>query len=160
MRILATIDGEPITELSDGSVTYRAKAAVDTDGSGPLHGDPCAQRETSLHWRGKALNADEDRYVVVPPIVIKSVRGIVLGCQAHVSNIKTGLTTDAVVGDIGPQHKLGEVSVACAKALGINPSPTSGGIDEHVIFYHIEPGVPAIVDTKLYSLQPFRPRAN
>lgn len=160
MRVIATIDGEAITELSNGSVTFRAKAAIDTDGSGPLHGDPCAQRDTSLHFRGAALNADEDRYVVVPPAIIKGVRGVVLGCQAHVSNIKTGLTTDAVVGDIGPQHKLGEISVACAKALGIDPSPTRGGIDEHVIFYHLEPGVPAIVDTRLYALQPFRSKSN
>lgn len=153
MRVIATIEGEIITELGDGSITYRAKAAVDTDGSGPLHGDKFAQRDTSLHFRGKALNADEDRYIVVPPAIIHGVKGVVLGCQAHATNTRTGLTTDAVVGDIGPHKKLGEISVACAKALGINPSPVSGGIEEHVIFYHIEPGVPAIVENRLYSLQ-------
>lgn len=154
MRVLAIIEGEPITELSDGSVTYRAKAAVDTDGSGPLHGDTCAQSETSLKLQGKSLNADMDCYIVVPPIIIASVKGIVLGCQAHVSNLKTGLGCNAVVGDIGPHKKLGELSVACARALGIPSSPVDGGLEEHIIFYHIRPGVPAEVNGKLYVLQP------
>lgn len=157
MRIIATIDGEEILENPyDQSVTFKAKAAVDTDGSGPLHGDPCAQRDTSLHWQGKALNADLDCYIVVPPAIIAGVKGIVLGCQAYAKNIKNGKSTEAVVGDIGPHKKLGEVSVATAKALGINPSPTSGGIDEHIIEYRIMPGTPAVVNGKHYTLRPFR----
>jgi hypothetical protein len=157
MRIIATIDGEQILENPyDGKITFKAKAAVDTDGSGPLHGDPCAQRDTSLHWRGKALNADEDRYIVVPPAIIQGVKGIVLGCQAHAKNIKNGHETEAVVGDVGPHKKIGEVSVATAKALGINPSPTSGGVDEHIIEYTIRPGVAATVNGKAYTLQPYR----
>ncbi len=154
MRTIATIDNEAITELSDGTVTYHAKAAIDTDGSGPLHGDPCAQRDTSLHWQGRALNADEDKYVVVPPAIIKGVKSAVLGCHANLTNTRTGLTTEAVVGDIGPKAKLGEISVACAKALGINSSPTSGGEDAHVVFYALKPGVPAVVDGKHYTLRP------
>lgn len=154
MRVIATIEGEPITELSDGSVTYRAKAAVDTDGSGPLHGDPDAQAETSLKLGGKSLNADLDCYVIVPPAIIRGVKGIVLGSQAHVVNLKTGLSCDAVVGDIGPHKKLGELSVACAHSLGIPPSPVDGGLEEHVVFYHIRPGVPAVVNGKQYALQP------
>ncbi len=154
MRTIATIENEAITELSDGTVTYHAKAAIDTDGSGPLHGDPCAQRDTSLHWQGRALNADEDKYVVVPPAIIKGVKGTVLGCQANLTNTRTGLTTEAVVGDIGPKAKLGEISVACATALGINPSPTSGGEAAHVVFYALKPGVPAVVDGKHYTLKP------
>jgi hypothetical protein len=154
MRILDTIEGEKITELDNGSVIYRAKAAVDTDGSGPLHGDTCAQTDTSLHLNGKALNADVDKYIVVPPSIINHVKGVVLGCQAHVYNMKTGLGTDAVVGDIGPHKKLGEISVATAKALGINPSPTQGGMDEHNCEYQLFPGHAAVVDGKEYKLQP------
>lgn len=154
-RVIDTIEGENINELNDGSVTYRAKAAVDTDGSGPLHGDPCAQTDTSLHHNGKALNADVDKYIVVPPQIIKGVKEIVLGCQAHVQNTVNGMTTDAVVGDVGPHKKLGEMSVACATALGINPSPTSGGEDRHLIFYTLKPGVPALVDGKTYTLQKY-----
>jgi len=152
-RIIATIEGEPITENDDGSVSYRAKLAVDTDGKGPLHGDPCAQRDTSLHLDGEALNADEDKYIVVPPAVLLGVKGVVLGCQAHLKNMRNGQETDAVVGDIGPHKKLGEASVATAKALGINPSPTSGGVDEHIVEYTLWPGKAAVVDGKNYELQ-------
>lgn len=154
MKIIATIEGENITGNDDGSITYKAKLAVDTDGSGPLHGDRCAQRDTSLHLDGKALNADEDRYIVVPPAILLGVQGVVLGCQAHVKNTRNGMETDAVVGDIGPHKKLGEASVATAKALGINPSPTSGGVDEHIVEYTIWPGRAAVVEGKEYHLQP------
>lgn len=154
MRIIAVIESEQITELNDESVTYRAKLAVDTDGSGPLHGDPCAQKDTSLHLNGKPLNADIDKYIVVPPAIIHGVKGIVLGCQVHALNLKNGMQTDAVVGDIGPHKKLGEGSVAFAKALGVDPSPTSGGTEEHIIHYVLEPGRAATVDGKQYVLQP------
>ncbi len=156
-RIIANIEGEAIYEFLEGEVKFMAKAAVDTDGSGPLHGDPCAQRDTSLHYRGKPLNADEDRYIVVPPAIIQGVKGIVLGCQAHCRNTRNGKETDAVVGDVGPHKKLGEISVATAKALGINPSPTSGGTEEHVVEYTLFPGTPAAVEDKRYTLQPYRP---
>lgn len=154
MRIIATIENEPITELNDGSVTYKSKFAVDTDGSGPLHGDPCAQRDTSLHLHGQPLNADVDKYIVVPPAIRDGVAGVVLGCQAYVTNTKNGRTSEAVVGDIGPHKKLGEGSVALAKALGINPSPNFGGEDSHVIHYSLVPGKAASVDGKSYNLQP------
>lgn len=154
MKILDIIEGEAITILNDGTVTYRAKAAVDTDGSGPIHGDPDAQAETSLKQNGQSLNADLDRYIVVPPSIRDGVKGVVLGCQAYVVNIRNGFQTEAVVGDIGPHRKLGEISVACATALGINPSPTTGGEDSHVVHYHIIPGQAAVVNGKQYQLQP------
>lgn len=153
MKIIATIENESIIELGDGSVTYRAKFAVDTDGSGPLHGDPDAQTDTSLHLQGKPLNADVDRYIVVPPAIIHGVKGVVLGCQAHALNLRNGLSSDCVVGDIGPHKKLGEGSGALAKALGINPSPTIGGEDAHVVHYSLIPGKPATVNGKIYNLQ-------
>lgn len=153
MPILATIEGEAITLHEDGHLSFKAKAAVDTDGSGPLHGDPCAQKDTSLHVNDKALNADIDIYIVVPPSILNGVAPVVLGCKAHVRNTLNGKETDAVVGDIGPRKKLGEISVACASALGINPSPNSGGEDSHVIEYQIWPGISANVNGKVYPLQ-------
>ena len=53
-------------------------------------------------------------------------RSIVLGCQARVS-FRGKTPAEAVVGDIGPRLGLGELSVACAKALDIPDSPISGG---------------------------------
>lgn len=152
MRTISVIEGESIFELDDSTVTYNAKLAVDTDGSGPLHDDPCAQSDTSLHLNGKALNADVDKYIVVPPAIINGVKGIVLGCQAYVKNLSNGRTSEAVVGDIGP-HKLGEASVALAMALGVDSSPTKGGTDKHIIHYSLRPGVAAVVDGKQYVLQ-------
>jgi hypothetical protein len=158
MRIIATIEGEPITEHEDGRVTFRAKAAVDTDGSGPLHGDPDAQADTSLHRAGRPLNADVDRYIVTPPAIIAGVKGVVLGCQAEVRNTRNGRVTAAVVGDIGPRRKLGEISRATAMALGIDPSPTRGGEEAHVIEYTLWPGRPAVVEGVTYGLQPSKAR--
>src|SRR6266404_1213198 len=99
-RIIATIENEAIFETADGKVAYRAKMAIDVDGIGPKYGDPCAQDDTSLHYKGKPLNADKDKFIVVPPIIPQSVKGMVLGCQARVTNIFMHLVTDAVVGDI------------------------------------------------------------
>jgi hypothetical protein len=153
MKVLGPIEGEYITVLNDGSITYRAKAAIDADGIGTPLGDPYFQPDTSLHWMGKALNAEIDKYVVVPPLIVEGVKPIVKGCQAYVVNIRNGMTTEAVVGDIGPPDKLGEISVACARALGIDPSPTTGGVEDHVVHYHIIPGHSAVVDGKVYQLQ-------
>lgn len=150
-RIIATIENENIIEHDDGTVTYRAKAAIDSDGVGPHHGDRTAQDETTYK---PDLNADVDRYIVVPPAIREGVKGTVIGCQARVTNSINGKSTAAVVGDIGPHLKLGEISCACAEAIGLNPSPVSGGIDEHVISYVLHPGVAAIVEGKGYKLQP------
>ena len=151
-QIIATIEGEPITW--DGTkVRFRAKAAIDADGAGSSHGDPDFQPDTALHQGGEPLNADIDKYIVVPPAILRGVKPIVLGCQANVTDIATGNTTDAVVGDVGPRRQIGEISIACAKALGIPASPTKGGVDEHRFLYVIVPGVAAVVDGKQYTLQ-------
>lgn len=152
---IATIEGCPIerTIKDDGTeiVNYIAKAAVDNDGSGGNpEGDPDHQDETSLKNHGRSLNAEIEPYVVVPPAIIRGTKGVVLGCLVRCFNQKNGQRFVGVVGDIGPHTKLGEVSVAMAKALGINPSPTRGGEDAHVIQYTIFPGQAA----PGYSLQP------
>lgn len=153
-RIIATIENEPIIEADDLSVSYRAKGAIDGDGIGPSHGDPDYQPETTLKHNGKSLNADVDKYVVVPPAIVQGVKGVVMGCQAHVINTLNGNQSYAVVGDIGPHKKLGEISIALAQALGIPPSPTTGGEERHVLRYTLRPGVAAVVDGVEYTLQP------
>lgn len=147
MKVITTVEGEPITQEGDGRVWYHAKAAVDVDGTGSSHGDPDYQPHTSYK---PDLNADKDHYIVVPPAIIKGVVPVVLGAKARVTNEKTGQRIDVVVGDVGPRLKLGELSRACALALGIDPSPVSGGMDEHRCFYEIWPGVAA----PGYHLQP------
>lgn len=149
-RILATIQGEDIVEHDDGSVTYTSTAHVDDDGSGgnPWH-DPDFQPHTSLkHRDGSSLNAETEAYIVVPPAVVHDVPGVVLGCKAAVEY--GDLVAAAVVGDVGPAKKLGELSPACARLIGANPSSVSGGVDTQVVKYTIWPGVPA----PGYVLQP------
>lgn len=153
MKILATIDNEQIKLDEAGRVFFHAKAAIDCDGAGPHYGDPDAQSETSLHQHGKSLNADVDHYIVVPPIIIHGVTPIVLGCRARITNEKNGRSTEGVVGDIGPKAKIGEISRAVAIALGIDPSPTHGGLDDHIVFYELWPGISAVVNGVIYTLQ-------
>ena len=99
-----------------------------------------------------ALNANVERFIVVPPAILNGVPWVVLGCQAIV--MYRGESCTAVVGDIGPVGKIGEISVACARALGMNPSPIDGGEDEEVVHYLIWPGIKAIVEGQIYELQP------
>lgn len=129
-----------------------APFAVDSDGTGPSHGDTCQQKETSLKPN---LNADEENYVVLPPRIMWAVGPIVLGCQAFIRNPRTGQFARAVVGDASndaPTRKMGEGSVALAREMGIDPSPVSGGSDDLFEWTFI-PGVAAVVAGKKYALQ-------
>lgn len=158
MRWIATIEREAVWEHDDGSVTFRAKAAIDGDGAGgnvwhePI---PPWQGDTTLHLNGKALNPNLVPFIALPPAVILGVGPIVLGCKVRLWNLMTGVKIEAVVGDVGPKAKLGEISVEAARRLDIPESPISGGVDDHIVFTRFWPGVPAIVDGVKYGLQPF-----
>lgn len=145
-----------ITELSEnGPVHFVADADIDDDGTGPGYGDPDHQGDTTLHLNGAPLDADVDLYVVVPPIICTSVVGRVLGSQCTVTNRRNGLKSQAVVGDVGPKYKDGEISIALAKALGIDWNPNTGGEDSAVIEYLLNPGMAAVVNGKAYDLQAY-----
>ena len=157
-----------------GIVTDTGKA----DGTPIIQGpdDPCPGAfvsPTSLHLPGrdgrplpnsspfKYVDAATVPYVVVPPMIINAVAGVVMGCSAVVTNTQNGRSVQAVVADGGPSNKLGEISLACARAIGVpvnegsaHPA-NSGGIDanSHVIHYQLFPGVAAIVNGMTYPLQ-------
>jgi hypothetical protein len=97
------------------------------------------------------LDSEQVAYVVTPPQLIKLVGPVVMGCLARVSY--KGKTVDAIVGDIGPKKHIGEASIACAKALGINPNPKKGGTSSGVQ-YEFFPGVEAVINGHEYPLQP------
>ena len=150
MKTLATIEGQPVTW--DGSVLrFKGRGRVDNDGSGPANGDPYHQNDTSLHHNGKPLNAEVDRFIVIPSQIIKMIAPIVLGSQAYVTY--RGKTLPAVVGDIGPKSRLGECSTSLLRDFGINTNPNTGGIDTPELDYEIHAGVPAVVNGIKYSLQ-------
>lgn len=156
MRLLDTIQGSEIIEESDLRVHFLADADIDCDGgSNPFH-DPYWQADTTLHYQGKPIDAERVPYMVVPPVVVKRTRGRVLGCQGKATNTLNGRTVMLVVADVGPMRKVGELSPAAAKALGINPHPISGGEERFVILYELWPDKPAVVQGTVYNLQPAR----
>lgn len=152
MRTIAVIENCVVTEKDDKSVTFKAKAAIDNDGSNNRQHDPDWQSDTSLHFAGKPIDSELVPGIVVPPAILKGVKEIVLGCAAKVTY--RGVSKDAVVFDVGPKTKLGEITPELARRLGINPSALRGGVDEHVVDYTIWPGHAAIVDDVHYTLKP------
>lgn len=87
------------------------------------------------------VDAETVPYVVVPPLVVQQTAGVVRGCRARVSH--RGRSVDAVVADRGPANRVGEISIAAARALGIDPSPRHGGLDKPEVLYELWPGVAA-----------------
>jgi hypothetical protein len=134
---------------------WDAGMTIDCDGSGGNpDNDQYYQDDTSLHHNGKALNAYEVPFIVVPPFVIGCVKPVVMGCMAVVINLENGMVTQAVVGDCGPQKKIGEASCACAEEVGLDGNPNHGGTDKKTIRYMIFPGIAAYVEGIQYELKP------
>lgn len=94
------------------------------------------------------IDAETVPYVVVPPLVVQKTAGVVRGCRARVT--WRGVTVDCVVADQGPADRVGELSIAAARALGMNPSPRNGGVTRNEVLYELWPGVAA----PGYELQP------
>lgn len=126
---------------------------------------------TSLHLPGKDGRKLPDSspfkyvdsatvpYIAVPPLIIRGVAGVVLGCRAVVTNTRNGKTVEAVVADSGPADHLGEISVACARAIGVGAREgaahpaNEGGTEDRIISYRVFPGVAAVVNGVTYPLQ-------
>jgi hypothetical protein len=154
---LGLVGTTPFYRLEDKSVIWLCGGDSDGDGiSGNIYGDPDYQDNTTLQYDGCGLNAEFDRWGVVPPEIIDAVPETVMGCLMKATNVVLGLTFPGVVGDRGPAGKLGEFSVAYLRALGIPSSPVSGGTQQPIIAVQIWPGVPSVVNGKQYALQPSR----
>jgi hypothetical protein len=156
-RIIGQLEGCKITEIHEFGVIrieWTANMTIDCDGM-PVntYNDPYWQSETSLKYHGQSINADKVPYIVVPPMIVKGTRPIVMGCQATVVNYRNGLCTPAVVADGGPSTKIGEASCECAGRVGLERNPNYGGTMEDIILYICWPGIPAKVDGVTYKLQ-------
>jgi hypothetical protein len=155
---IGTLEGCPIYAVSKFGVLrieWVAKMAVCNDGTkNNPEKDPHHQDQTAYWNGGKCLDPYEVPYIVVPPMIIEAVDPVVLGSQGIIANLKNGLSTPAICGEIGPDDKIGEASCEGARRLGLNPSPISGGTDEICIFYAVFPGQAALVDSIQYKLQP------
>lgn len=77
-------------------------------------------------------------YIVVPPLIVQAAVGVVRGCRARAT--WRGKVVDCVVADLGPRSKIGEVSIAAARALGLPSSPRSGGSNVPDVLYELWPG--------------------
>lgn len=151
---LLTIGNVVIYASKDGRyIQFVADLDVCNDGSGPSHGDPSYQPETAYYNGGKFLNADKDRYIVIPPQVRSMVDPVVMGCQARLTNLDTKLEEDAVTGEIGPDDKTGEAAYCLAKIINSKITHNSGD-KRQIYLYELWPGRPAIVGDKHYKLEP------
>lgn len=151
---LLTISPVKIYQALGGRyITFRSDLDICNDGSGPDHDDVSHQPMTAYYNGGEYLNADEDRYIVIPPQVREMVAPVVMGCQGRLTNMETGQWWAAVTGEIGPDDKTGEAAYCLAKLA--NPKVTHNSGDERRIYlYELWPGIPAVVEGKAYDLEP------
>ena len=153
-KLLSLIQGCAITLDDDGVIRFLADADIDSDGGPNVDHDPYWQPDTTLHLRGKPINSQVVPYAVIPIGILNKVRPIGLGCQVRVTNRSNGKSCDAVLADLGPTRKIGEISAECARRLGVNPNSVRGGTEKRIIFYEVYLGIPAIVVGISYKLQP------
>lgn len=148
-------------------VSYRAALRIDADGApnaydaaNPLHDDMANAvgllkdakgnliSPTSLHIDGFAatdtrhyIDANTIPYIAVPPEIYSGLLGVHFGDYATVYWERSGKVVHAIVAEGGPAHKIGEGSIALARALGVsNISPRNGGIDARELIYVIYAG--------------------
>src|SRR5262252_1325097 len=101
LNVLVVVGGITIYISDDGKyVCFLSDLSICNDGSGPAFGDPHHQSQTAYYNGGKFLNAQEDKYVVVPPQVRSLVGPVVMGCQAKLTRLDTMEGCHAVCGEI------------------------------------------------------------
>ena len=119
---------------------WKADMDIDCDGqpSGECNSmtDPSWQGDTAAHdSQGNPLDSASLPYVVVPGISSRfdySAAGLELGTVIAV--IHQGKLEYGVFGDIGPRAIIGEASYAMAQAVGVDPDPATGGVDDGVSY--------------------------
>ncbi len=131
-------DGKHMERLPDGALYIQAGMDIDSDGAPDARRiDPTGSRDTSLHYQnGAPVNSHEVPYFVLPLSRYQQY-GVKQGDIAAVRY--NGKVEFAVFADAGPHNKLGEGSMALARSLGINESPTRGGVRqgvEYIVFPH------------------------
>lgn len=91
--------------------------------------NPAWPRTDPRHY----VDATSIPYFVLPGGLGHTLR-IDLGDLGFVINIKNRRSSGAIYADVGPRHKIGEGSIALARALGINADSRSGGTTGGVIY--------------------------
>jgi hypothetical protein len=158
MELFLVVDGVEFWKSVSGDYCrFQSDLDVCNDGCGPDYDDPHHQAMTAYYSGGieggKYLNADVDRYIVVPPQVRSLLPGVVMGCRGRVTNLQTGVVEEGVVGEIGPDYTSGEAAYCLAKLINSQVEHNSGD-KERVYLYELWPGVPATDGEFTYKLQP------
>jgi hypothetical protein len=151
---LITIGGITIFMSPDELyICFVSNLDICNDGSGPAHGDKHHQSQTAYYNGGKFLNADVDKYIVIPPQVRSMIAPVVMGCQGRLTNVLTKKHHTAVTGEIGPDDKTGEAAYCLAKIVNAKITHNSG--DTRTCYlYELWPNMPAVVNGKHYKLEP------
>jgi hypothetical protein len=80
------------------------------------------------------VDATQVPYIALPPALVKQF-GVMLGDSALVVNRTNGKSAYAIYADVGPSSKIGEGSLALARALGFSDrevDPRHGGVSEGI----------------------------
>ena len=120
--------GKPVSQKKGDPAPGAYVSATSYENEGFGRGDPA-----------RYVDSNRVIYIVLPSHWRALAKGVVLGCKAKVTDIKTNKSTLAVVADFGPKAKLGEASIACAKFFGVPSSPKNGGTDEKRFVYQFWP---------------------
>jgi uncharacterized Zn-binding protein involved in type VI secretion len=152
----ASKDGQGNTS----ALGFKGPSAICADGAPKAVAGDTYQPTTSFQFTdGSQVNADKVPYVVLPrtknaagdwasPDRVSgnpfNNAGVQRGDYVLVRNPQNGKSVYAIYGENGPSGQVGEISIAAARALGINPSPTKGGFtnmtDSQYLQYEIYPG--------------------
>lgn len=140
---------------------YRRILLCDGTGKPIIFEDGGIASKTAYEYRDKKprdpsrwVDSNAVPYVVVPPELRRKAKGIVLGCACRVTNMLTHQSVDGVVADIGPATKIGEISMAAARAIGIDDDPRIGGTSGRHVRYEIFTNRAAIINGIKYNLIP------
>lgn len=129
----------PVCGTTD-AVHWKADLDIDCDGRKTRacnrKTDPYFLPETAFQTsRGEPLDSAALPYVVVPgPSKVWDYRMSGLTGGSVVAVVHGDRVRYGVIGDTGPTGIVGEASYAMAKALGIDPDPTTGGADSDVTY--------------------------
>jgi hypothetical protein len=123
-----------------GALAWKADMSIDCDGKMSmkcnLATDPAYQDQTAAtDSNGDPLDAAALPYVVIPG---KSAKLDYLAAGLHMGSV-VAVTFDGkleygVLGDVGPTGIIGEASYRMAELLGIDPDPSTGGIESGVAY--------------------------
>lgn len=141
--IVTDAHGKPIVQGAESAYPGMYVSTTAYENEGFLAADP-----------RRYLDSEKVPYIVIPGALRKHTPGVVLGCKAQVTNTHTGICVTAIVGDVGPSAKIGEISIALADALGIPSGAKAGGIMEHCLAFDVFPGIPAKIGATQYRLIP------